>query len=250
MSLFELISSEPGGGGSAFHGLAVGVVTNIDDPDKLGRVKVKLLNRDSSDFETEFIRVMTPMGGAQWGMWFFPEVGDEVIVGFGDGDIYRPYVLGTLWNKNKKPPQPIKDSKNDLRMIKTRSGHTLVFGDEDDKQFVELFTQGELKLRMDDKDNKITFGDKGGDNVVIIDNKNGEITIKAAKKINIVSGNSKVTIDGNGNQVAIESSNAANVKSQQITIESKGPLNVKSAATLNLSSDGPANLKGAMVKIN
>ena len=52
-------------------GLMPAVVTDIDDPDKLGRVKVKLLNRDTTEYETDFIRVMTPMTGQQWGMFFF-----------------------------------------------------------------------------------------------------------------------------------------------------------------------------------
>ena len=105
---------------SSFLGIMPAVITDIDDPEKLGRVKVKLLNRDTSEYETDFIRIMTPMTGQQWGMFFFPEVGDEVLVGFSGGEIARPYVLGALWNKNNTPPVTIENKENKLRKIKTK----------------------------------------------------------------------------------------------------------------------------------
>lgn len=233
-----------------FYGLTVGVVTNIDDPDKLGRVKVKLLNRDISEDETDFIRVMTPMTGTEWGMFFFPEVGDEVLIGFGGGDMSRPYVLGSLWNTKYKPPTEIRDQKNDLRMIRTRSGHELIFGDEADKEFIKIITPNELQIHMDDNKLVINITDKDGKNLVKIDSKNGIVDVNAEKKINVVSGNSKMVLDGSGNKVSVESSQSIHIKSQQIVIESKGTLDLKASGSMNLKSDGPASLKGAVVKIN
>jgi len=103
-------------------GVAVGIVTDINDPEKMGRMKVKLINRDTSEYETDFIRAVTIMSGNKWGTYFMPEVGDEVLVAFAEGDMNRPYVIGALWNNNNQPPENIQDSKNDIRKIKTRSG--------------------------------------------------------------------------------------------------------------------------------
>ncbi len=231
-------------------GVMPAVVTSIDDPDKLGRVKVKLLNRNTSDDETGFIRVMTPMVGAQWGMFFLPEVGDEVLVAFSGGDIARPYVLGSLWNQKKKPPVEIKDQKNDLRKIKTKSGHELNFYDENGKETIQLLTPKGLEMKLDDEKETIILKDKNTKNVIKIDVKNGMVTVESEKKISITAGNSKILLDGTGNTVSIESAQSLKIKSQQVSIEAQGALNLKSTGSLNVSADGPLSLKGAITKIN
>ena len=235
---------------SVCYGITVGVVTNIDDPDKQGKVKVRLLNRDTSKDETGFIRVATPMSGKKWGMFFSPEVGDEVLVAFSNGDISRPYVLGSLWNKDYVPPTEIKDSKNDIRMIKTRSGHQIIFDDTDGKEKININTPKGFKIIMDDEKEAITISDSGGGNIVKIDAKNGKITIKADKKIEISSGNSKLELDGQGNKATLESAQSLRIKSQQVVIEADNTLDLKSSNMLNVNANGPANLKGAVVKLN
>jgi hypothetical protein len=80
-------------------GLVCGVVTNVTDPDKLGRVKVALPWL-APDFESDWARVVQFGAGARTGALFLPSVGDEVLVGFELGDARRPYVLGGLINSN------------------------------------------------------------------------------------------------------------------------------------------------------
>lgn len=233
-----------------FFGVTVGIVTNIDDPDKLNRVKVKLLNRDKSDYETDFIRVATPMTGKEWGMFFFPEVGDEVLVAFSNGDIVKPYVMGSLWNQNYKAPVQMNDGKNFIRKIKTKSGHELIFNDEDDKEYIEIKTPKELTINLNDEKEVISIRDKKSNNIVKIDSKNGIIEILAEKKISVKAGNSKIELDGNSNSINIESNQSLNLKSQQIVIDAKGTLDLKSSGTVNLKAGGPVNVKGAVVKLN
>ena len=83
------------------NGLVCGVVTNNNDPDNLGRVKVALPWL-SPTFETDWARVVQFGLGRQSGALFLPEVGDEVLVGFEFGDARRPYVIGGLINGNTK----------------------------------------------------------------------------------------------------------------------------------------------------
>ena len=91
MSIFEMLAQEHED--QSFCGITVGIVSDIKDPEKKNRVKVRLLNRTDSLQETDYIRVMTPMAGKDYGAFFLPEVGDEVLVGFVDGDFTAPYVL-------------------------------------------------------------------------------------------------------------------------------------------------------------
>jgi len=252
VSIMEVLneSNEDYNINNLFLGVTVGVVTNIDDPDKLSRVKVKLLNRDKSDYETDFIRVATPMTGKEWGMFFFPEVGDEVLVAFSNGDIVKPYVIGSLWNQNYKAPVQINDGKNIVRQIKTKNGHEIIFHDEDNKDFIEIKTPKELKINLSDEKEVISINDKQGKNIVKIDSKNGIIEILAEKKISVKAGNSKIELNGNNNSVNIESNQSLTLKSQQVVIDAKGTLDLKSSGTVNLKAGGPANIKGAVVKLN
>ena len=150
MSIFEMLAQQPQE--QAFCGITIGIVTDIKDPDKKNRVKVRLLNRSDSTQETDFIRVMTPMSGKQYGMFFLPEVGDEVLVGFVDGDFSDPYVLGSLWNTKAPAPVTVQDGKNELRTVKSKTAHQLEFNDGEEKPGVTLTTAQESRLAMDDKE--------------------------------------------------------------------------------------------------
>ena len=232
------------------NGVTVGIVTSIDDPDRLGRVKVKLINRTSSDDETGFIRVCTPMSGKKWGMFFFPEVGDEVLVAFGEGDILRPYVIGFLWSKEYVPPVEIKDGENIIRKIKTKNGHELIFHDEDDKNSIEIKTPDKRSIKIDDEEQLTLITDKGNKNFLKIDSKNGIVTLAAENKLIIQSGNSKITLDGQSNNVTIESSQSLMLKSQLITQDAKSTMEIKSSGALSVNASGQTNIKGAIVKLN
>ncbi len=234
----------------AVFGIMPAVVTDIDDPDKLGRVKVKLLNRDTAEYETDFIRVMTPMTGQQWGMFFLPEVGDEVLVGFGGGEMERPYVLGALWNQNNKPPVTIQNKENNLRKIKTKNGHELIFHDKDGEDFIQINTPQKLEMKLDDKKQMISIKEKNNKNIIKIDAQNGIVTIEGENKIDIVSGNSCMTLDGSGNKVSISSGQAIEIKSGQIILNAKSTLDLKAGGSVNLKSDGATNIKGAVIKLN
>ena len=231
--------------------ITVGIVTNIEDPENLGRVKVRLINRTSSDYETDYIRVMSPMVGAEWGMFFLPEVGDEVIVAFCDGDISRPYVIGSLYNNDKKQPTQIDGDKNDVRMIKTRSGHSIIFNDKDGEESIKLVTSSEINLTLDDKDTIIKLSDKDGKTLLKLDGKNGAISLNSDSSIEIKTGNSKVTLSGSGNgSISVESSGNLTLKGQQVSIEGQSAVNIKASGQVNVEASGPASLKGAIVKIN
>ena len=118
------------GAANLLYGVMVGVVTNNQDPEGLGRVKVRFPWLSNED-ESGWARIAAPMAGKERGMYFLPEVEDEVLVGFEHGDVRFPYVLGALWNGQDAPPAKNDDGKNNLRVIKSRSGHLIRLNDED-----------------------------------------------------------------------------------------------------------------------
>ena len=103
-------------------------------------------------------RVATLMAGGQRGSYFMPEVGDEVVVGFEDGDLDKPVILGALWSDVDNPPsQADTSSSNNIRTIVSRSGHQLTFDDSPGAAKVIVKTNGDLHMTMDDQAGTITI---------------------------------------------------------------------------------------------
>jgi uncharacterized protein involved in type VI secretion and phage assembly len=109
---------------SRTYGVVVGTVLDVNDPEKIGRVKVRFpwLSEDS---ESNWARVATMMAGNDRGSWYMPELQDEVLVAFEMGDTDRPYVVGFLWNGQDKPPRT--DTK--VRLLRSLNGHEIEMSD-------------------------------------------------------------------------------------------------------------------------
>ncbi|MBU0553267.1 hypothetical protein KJ940_17485 [Myxococcota bacterium] len=114
---------------SRFPGAAVGLVTNLNDPEQQGRVKVRFPWLDDTQ-ESFWCRVSATQAGKSRGNFIRPELGDEVLVLFERGDLHQPFIIGSLWNGQDAPPGPGNpDGKNDDKFFQSRSGHQLVFND-------------------------------------------------------------------------------------------------------------------------
>ena len=248
MSIFEMLAQEPQE--VPYCGITIGIVTDIKDPDKKNRVKVRLLNRTDSAQETDFIRVMTPMSGKQYGAFFLPEVGDEVLVGFVDGDFTDPYVLGSLWNTKAPAPVTVQDGKNELRVIQSKTNHKLEFNDGTEKPGLTLMTAQENSFSVDDKAKTIIIKDKAGENSLNIDIGGGTVTLEAKTKLVLKCGGASIELDGSGGAITIKTSGSIKIDGQQVDVAGKSAVNVKATGQLNLEASGPANLKGAIVKVN
>jgi uncharacterized protein involved in type VI secretion and phage assembly len=215
VSLIDLLESttQRRGQASRIFGVAVALVTNNQDPDGVGRVKVRFPWLSDQD-ESHWARIAAPMAGKHRGAYFLPEVDDEVLVAFEHGDIRFPYVVGMLWNSKDTPPATNDDGKNNVRVIKSRSGHVVRLNDEDGKERIEIV-------------------DKSEKNSIVIDTAGNTITIVSDKDITLQAPNGTITLDAQ--KVAVKSS--ADAK-----IEAGGGMDVKASATLNI--------KGATVNIN
>ena len=187
MSLGGFLSESAHEASGLVAGVAPATVSRNDDPQGLGRVKLRLPWR-SNDFETEWVRIVAPMAGKDRGIFFLPEVGDEVLVAFDRDDIRYPYVLGALWSQTDAPPEENADGKNDVRIIKTRKGH-VVKCDDGDKGLILIQLNDGKKIEIDDEG--ILLDD--GANKVKLDSKAGSVTIEASQSLSLKA--PKITIE-------------------------------------------------------
>lgn len=198
---------------ASLFGLVVGVVTNNQDPDNLGRVKVRFPWLSESE-ESHWARLAVPMGGKERGTYFLPEVDDEVMVGFEHGDLRFPFVLGALWNGKDVPPATNGDGKNNLRLIKSRSGHVIKLNDEDGKETIEIV-------------------DKSGKNSIVIDTAKNTLTITTDKDIALAAAQGTIKLEA-----------------QNIELKSSADTKIEAGAGMDVEASAALNVKGATVNLN
>jgi uncharacterized protein involved in type VI secretion and phage assembly len=137
--------------------LLVGIVTDNEDPEGWGRVKVKFPTL-TEDHASNWARIVAIGAGNARGFDCLPEINDEVLVAFEHGDIHRPYILGGVWNGSDDPPVPVQQSVQNgrvrIRTFKTRAGHQLQFID-DDGGSIRIQTAGGQTITLNDGDGSI-----------------------------------------------------------------------------------------------
>jgi phage protein D/phage baseplate assembly protein gpV len=186
----ESRAASAGEAATGFTGFVRGIVSQVDDPEKLGRVKVKLPWL-ADDFDSTWAPVMQLGAGPKSGTFFLPAVGDEVVVGFEQGLVDRPIVVGGLFNGLDEPPsygQWLDNGAVTGRGIYSRKGHFVELWDGDDISGVHVATAGdEASLALDARDRKLVLQSAGAFEV----SADGEITIHG----------SKITVQADGNLV-------------------------------------------------
>jgi uncharacterized protein involved in type VI secretion and phage assembly len=171
-----------------YYGVAEALVSNVEDPEKLGRVKVTFPWFDEA-MESDWCRVAHLYAGGGYGSFWIPEVGDEVLVAFSHGDMRFPYVLGGLYNGVDKPPSH-RDQTKDQKLFRTKGGHSLLFDDSSGEERVKLETSKGHTADFSDADQKIEIKTKGG-HTILLDDGSREVKISS-------SGGQSVTMDASG----------------------------------------------------
>ena len=127
------------------NGVVVALVTSVHDPEDLGRVELKFPWLSDSQ-KSPLARVAAPLAGKKRGLYYMPEVDDEVLVAFEHGDFSHPYIIGYLWNGVDKPPE----TETENRVIVTPGGHTLRFEDKAGARRVVLKSSAGHSVTLDD----------------------------------------------------------------------------------------------------
>jgi uncharacterized protein involved in type VI secretion and phage assembly len=174
-----------------FYGVYVGLVTDEQDPEGLGRVRIRLpwlTDSDGDLFET-WARVATMMAGANRGTWFIPEPDDEVLIAFQGGDPRHPIVTGSLWNGKDSPPESM-DSNNNIRSITSRSGIKVTFDDTDGAVAFTVETPGGQVVKCEDTPATITVSDSSGNSIKM---EASGVTITASSKLTMNASQVEIT---------------------------------------------------------
>lgn len=238
MEPFELVGSETRSGKGRIGGIVLGVVTNNQDREKLGRVKVRFPWLGEG-YESDWVRVATLMAGNERGTFFLPEVGDEVVVAFDHGDINYPYVLGALWNGVDKPPETNDDGENNVKKIKSRSGHEMIFDDRSGSEKVEIHTKSGHAILLDDGKKVIEVSTQGGLKITLDDN---------SKAMKMVAGNNSIKMESGG--ITISCNGKLAIDASSIEMKAKAKMDLSGDAGATLKSSGLLTINGSLVKIN
>jgi len=259
-------------------------VIDNKDPEKMGRIRVQFLWQEEQDSNlmTPWIRIAQPHGGDAKGFYFIPEINEEVMVDFENGNAEKPYVVGTLYHCNQKPKDNHVFDDNILKSIRTRNGHTISFVDEgvggrmgifdsekdtgtfrsyfigldSDKKLIKLISRGNIELYAS---NNIIMN--AGGNIEstagydIIDKAGHDINMKADNDIIMKADNDKKVDVANNLTVTVGS--AKSVSAGSITEAAGGEMKLTSGThsqeakgTMDLKAGGTLTAEGAVVQIN
>ncbi|MEA2353719.1 MAG: hypothetical protein QOJ14_2133, partial [Thermoleophilaceae bacterium] len=230
-SLLGLTSARSDGRESGWlHRIVVGIVTNNQDPDELGRVRVKYPALDDAT-EGWWARLVIPGAGPGRGIVAVPLVGDEVLVAFEHGSEQHPYVLGSVYNGTAKPAT-----------LATTDGTFSAHSDKD----VTVSATGGMTLSSDG-DALLTTkpGGEGAPGNVTVDSK-GDLTLTGATKLTAsagteaaISAQTQMTLSG-GTKLALDASGEVTISGQVITI---------SGTSVKVSGSGMVQISGATVML-
>lgn len=224
---YDDIIDEPASGlVPAIKGLHIGIVTVLEgDPDGENRIKVKL-PLVSKDEEGIWARFASPDAGNERGIYFRPEIEDEVIVAFINEDPRDPVILGMLHSSSKPSPIEEKDDNHEKGII-TRDKLKLLF--DDDKKTISIETPNGNKIQLTDDEGAILFEDENGNKISM--NADG-ITIESSADL-ILKASGDVSLEGTN-----------------IEIKATAEFKAEGSAGAEVSSGGMTAISGSLVQIN
>jgi phage protein D len=245
--------------------LLIGKVTNNEDPEGLGRVRV-MFPTLTEKHDSQWARVVAAGAGQDRGFDCLPEINDEVLVGFEHGDIHRPFVMGGLWNGTQKPPETVSSSvtgtKVRVRTFKTRTGHHLQFTDEDQgssKKGIQIKSVYGHQVHLNDSERFIEVKTNNG-HTLRMDDGSGSIEMTSTGDIKLASGRTGTTrkISLNAGEIALTATqkitltiggNTVEVTPTGVRIQAAGTVDIQGTTTA-VKGSAVVQVQGAIVKIN
>jgi uncharacterized protein involved in type VI secretion and phage assembly len=252
-------------------GVLIGIATNIVHDHGDYRVKVRfptLPNGGADGEESHWCRVVSYMAGKERGVFWLPEVEDELLVCFINGDFNQGVILGALWNGVDKPVYSNKDAagkvtdagftgkheakKNDLRVFRSRVGHQLVFNDNASEPRVALHTKQKHRIVLDDKNNEptqIEIYDGKEENYILIDTKNKKITIESKSGDMLLKCKETFTVEAKEIKMKSDQNTTLQV-GKNFEMKASSNMTIKASGTGDIESSDAMTLKGSKVNIN
>jgi uncharacterized protein involved in type VI secretion and phage assembly len=175
------------------HAGYLATVVSLNDPDNRNRVQVRLIAFDGVDTQDAplWARVVAPFAGSDRGVFFLPDVDDEVLVVFMNGDARFPLIIGGLWNGNANSPANIESGGvNRYKRIKSKNGILITMDDQQGQETLQLETPGGQKVTLEDGPGTITVEDSNGNSIKL---EAAGITVTAAAKVKVNASQVEVT---------------------------------------------------------
>ena len=195
-------------------------VKSTKDPLSLGRVQI-ILRGFSADTDPMWVRMVQPAASASSGFFFLPEMGDEVIVLRGTGDVLEGMlILGCVYNGKNKPANTDNDGTNAVKEIRTKAGNAITFSDKAGDESISIVTKsGSLKIVLSEKTRSVTL--EGSDEVIVeskkkLTLKSNDIVIESTSSLTLGKSTSKVAI--NGSAVDVNATGAVGIAGTTVNI--------------------------------
>lgn len=199
--------------------VVVGKVTQNQDPDKRGRVRVTYPAL-SGDNEGWWARVVSPSAGKDRGLMMLPQVGDEVLIAFEHDDVHFPYVIGSLWN-GKGTPGDLAQHDGSFVLQSDR------YMNLKSKNSISIKSEKDLQIQIDGQIDEKAKKD------INVETTDGTLNQKASKDVTVEASSGEVTIKG-GTSVKLESS---------------GNLEIKANGMLKIEASGTVQISGAQIML-
>ena len=199
------------------NGVAIGQVVSKSDIQSIGRVQVALPWLDG---QTVWARVASPMAGLNYGTYFIPQAGTEVVLAFDGGDVNSAVVIGSLWNQIDRSPGKIPSDPTTTRKISTPTGHEIAF--EELTQSISITTNTQQKIVLDPSGVRIN---------------------------SIGGGGTSASFDAQGN-ITLSATSSINLKAPTINIDAATTVNIRSSVSTNVNGGGKCKINAGLVEIN
>lgn len=238
----DVMSPSASGFLPGMQGLHSGIVRKLDgDPLNQYRVQVELPWMDGQN-KLLWVRFVSLYATKESSIFFLPEIGDEVLVGFMNNDPSHPVALGGFYSTKQKPPYEF-DAKNNKKAIVTRAKLSVEFDEE--KKIITLKTPGGNTMELSDDGKCIHLADQHKNEITMNDS---GISLSSNKDI-ILKAKNSITMDATS-KISITSKSDVGIDGMNANIQAKVGATVKGNATAELSASGQTTVKGAMVMIN
>ena len=168
-------------------------VVSLDDPQARNRVQIELLSfADATEQDTRmWARVVGAFAGNDRGAFFLPDVDDEVLVVFAQGDPRYPIVVGGLWSGQVTPPADIESGgRNRIKRIRSKNGIVVTLDDQDGQEMLKLETPGGQVFTLKDGPGSAKLEDSNGNSITLAST---GITVQASAKVKVIASSVEVS---------------------------------------------------------
>ena len=236
-------------------GFVQGKVVENHSTEFKGMIKVEFSAWSAGKNICEWVRVVMPYAGPDYGTYLLPEIGDMVLIGFIGGSIYRPFLLGSIYKEDSFFVSENCKELNEVKAFKTKYGIDITINDKKDAPKITITTKKGSKIVLDDDKDCCEISDKTGENSIKLDFSSGKISMAAKSGIDLKVGETKVTLDVQS--INLKSTNVKIDAQSSVDVAALGELKLKglnttleAQATGNIKANAQLGIKGGIVQIN